>query len=534
MADYVAQNRRESNFDSTRYASVTVPSSNQPKTPLELMATRENYVYQARADQIEVNQLSATGGYEYINRRLSRFPAESTIEWSGGRRRDGSYITGRKQQAFCIPYLSRIVEKINQYVIGSGVKRDGIDPELESNITKTGQSLNYLMRDVNSYLTTSRWCWIGIDAPALTGESMSELEREESGIRPYWQVYSPLEVKDWAFDNDGSLLWLITESKQMVDNGPEQPTACQTIRRIWEPGRVRTIALPTDNNNAPQIISDIQIGYNGVPFVLVGNLSPHSYMFDNLESINRTIMDLSSCNRQNFFNTVFPQMYLPASMIDTINESFGVNAEEGVLMVKGLGYPILLQQGDVTPGYITPDTSALGSIKDEMNYLRNEMFETVGLMLRQESRAAISAESKAWDFLDINAVMRERASILQEAEKKAIAISAEFDPAFSVWIPEYNTKFDATNFEREIESIVKSSTVDMPDEMKAFLLKQLFEAIKKSSGVSIEASENESIINAITAFAQNDAITVKLTDAINQARVSGDQDMNGDDMPMKS
>ena len=67
-------------------------------TPEEVVYYREKPVLQKRERQLTINQLGMNGGRPYVEARLSRFAAETEIDWCGGTRPDGSSATGRLQQ----------------------------------------------------------------------------------------------------------------------------------------------------------------------------------------------------------------------------------------------------------------------------------------------------------------------------------------------------------------------------------------------------------------------------------------------------
>jgi len=476
------------------------------KTRWEVIATRENPTYKARKKQLNINLLGYKGGRPYINERLSRFPGESKSDWEGTIRKDGSVVTGRRDQSHSIPYLGRIAEKINQHVLGVRPTRPGADQEVVADITSDGESLNQFIRRLNSLVTTCRWAWIGLDVAAMQSGSISQAEKERLKLRPYWKLYSALEVVDWKIDPKGGISWLLTEETVYFAPNPFSDSATAKVRRLWEPGKVTTFVFKQDSNTVDsesEQLLEIRAGVPlpVVPFVLVGEISADPHQFDNLESVNKTIMDLESANRSNFFHCVFPQPYVPASLLDTVKQQFEVSAETAVSMIFGQGYPILLNQGDQTPGYMMPDAAATGTIREELKALKGELFDSVGLMLQQETRQVASAEAKAWDYLDVSQVMRERAELLEDAEKKAVAIMTLWDSTIKAWSPAYNRAFDVGSFKDEIEAITKALAVSMPDELTRFFLSKLFERAKKIGQTNISEKDDKAIADAIQLFA---------------------------------
>ena len=426
--------------------------------PIKTLVTRKNEVLIARENQLEINLLGYHGGQPYIDARLSRFAAESDIDWNGGNRKDGSYVNGRKEMSYVVPYLDRIVTKIDQYVFGIIPNRTNLDTEIEQDITSNGESLNTLMAEVSSYLTVNGWCWLGVDAPAIPIDTqISQVDKSQNKIRPYAQVYSANQVVDWYISPDGTIQWLITETREYIAKNPLETPYYQLVRRLWEPGKVTKIIIDEDKNE--HIVEEILLSYTDkVPFVLVGKPSKEPHMFDSLESINRTILDLCSANNANYYHTVYPQLVLPASVMDTVMSAYDVNAETATTMIKGFAYPILLNENDATPAYLMPDASSIGSMRSELDSLKNELYESVGLLLKKESKQVESAEAKRWDTLDLDMLIRARAEKLEEAEQKIAKIFNGWDSEIPEWDVVYNksiTELVPNSVEEDVKKAIE-------------------------------------------------------------------------------
>jgi len=479
--------------------------------PLKVLAKRKHAVMLTREEQLWINLLGLKGGRPYVGARLSRFAAEDAVDWSGGARKDGTPVTGRLQQAHCIPYLGRIADKINQYVFGTEPVREGADDAVLDDISSDGLTINDLMADVNNLITANRWCWIKVDMPRRPDGELSQAQAEADKLRPYWTVYPSTTVVDWYINDLGDLEWLLTDEGEYVATDPTVMPQMMHIRRLWQPGMMTEYTFgPCEDGKDEEIVSaeEIPLSIDVVPFVQVGEISAAPHGFDNLESINRTIMDLESCNRQNFFNCVFPQMYMPMAFFEWMTQQgFANNAEDAVNMVKGYGYPIGVNPDDKPPGYIMPDAASIGTMRSELDSLKTALFESVGLMLRQETRQVASAEAKAWDFLDVKQVMKERSRILEDAESKAVELSKRWDSSFQEWEPKYNRDFDVSNFNADIESLVMAGNVTMPDPMTKLILRKLYEAIKKSGDGTVDQDKEKEILEAIDAFAAADVFS---------------------------
>lgn len=464
-------------------------------TPEEVIAFREHPAYSARKKQVTINMLGLAGGRPYVNARLSRFAGENEIDWIGGKRPDGSSATGRLQQTHSFPYLNRISTKINQYVFQEQPEREGGNADVIKDITRNGQSVNDLMREVSALIFATKWCWIGVDAPARKedGAQYSQAEKDALKIRPYWQLYSPLDVMDWKFDERGELLWLKSKRVKYDDADPFSVPTPNTVISLWEKGKVTeyTVIEKSDRRyssgrriklEAEEIPLTNSMGapLSVVPFVLCGDADAAPQPFDDLESINRSIMDLGSVDRANFFNASYPQLVLPASvMARSIQDGYAKSVTEVARLLIGFKYPITVEKDDQTPSYLMPDASAMAGLSDRIDRLKADLFEVVGLALEKNSRQVASAESKAWDNLDVSAVMTARAEQLEDIERKVLDVCLAWEAGFDVWEPKYNTNFDVGDFEAEIAALVAAGNMSLPAKVAQYITRKIVERVDR-------------------------------------------------------
>lgn len=470
--------------------------------PDNVLIERENSVYTSRKSQLEINIAAWRGGRDYVNKRLERYPAEEDLSWQGGVV-GGNTVTGRKQQALCIPLCGRLVEKSNQYLFSKTPKRTNARDQFVANATRDGVSLQALFEEINAYLTATKWCWLGVDMPRVDSQDMSIADKEQLDIRPYWQVYSPLDVVDWSFDSRGQLLWLITAGKDEVANDPWQKTQSKPYRILWEPGRATKIYYE-DKGNTRKVDGlplEFEFNYSAVPFVLCGKISKLPILFDDLETLQRAMMNLVSSHHQNIFSCVYPQMVLPASMVQNDDDT-GKAAGYKTLQV-GLKHPLSETIDDANVSrYIAPPAEALAPLEREIVRVKNDFFDLAGFMLRKETRAAESGESKMWDAQDAQKFFEQRAKMLEDIERKAIEISNAWDSWFTVYEPEYSKDFNVENFIEDMQVMSMASGISMPDEMYRMLLKQMFNMMQKMAEQDVDPAEIKTVTEAIEQFAK--------------------------------
>lgn len=433
----------------------------------KLILTRKHPVFAHRGESIRMNQLVLDGGRPYIYARLERFPYEPSASWDGN---SSTGAKGRKDRAFLTNYAARVARKFNQYVFSEAVKRPGINPDFEADATKTRQTIQQFMESVSSQLTATRWCWIGIDRAAAsvdeqtgTVRPQSVAQKEARGDRVFWTLWRADEVVDWCFDSAGRLLWLITTETLLESKNPFAEPVSQKIRTLWVQGGTgrRYFIDPNDGEKVSRI-ADFTYSSHEIPFVPCGTISATPWWFDEAEMIQASLLNLENVHNENLFQMVYPQAVYPADIArDASGNSDGTSNVGDMIRRVGLHYPIF--ESMETKGvsrYITPDPTGLKSIPDEIQRRKREFFDIVGMALATpESRQVASAEAKQWDHLDVEAVLAERASLLEAIERKAVALSVLLDSTFEVYEPAYSREFDVSDVASDFQALIQVANV---------------------------------------------------------------------------
>jgi hypothetical protein len=436
----------------------------------DIRTTRIHAVLEARLSQLTRNLLVATGGKPYIDERLSRFPSESQASWAGSKDRS---IRPRAERCFLTNYAGRILTKIGQYVFAQGTTRKGIDPAFEKDATKSGISIEGVMRSVLRSYLSGQWAWIGIDrgSPGIdpaTGKAgiRSIADRKAQGDRVFFSVWGSDEVVDWSFAADGGLSWLITQEDLIENSDVAIEAATRRIRTIWT--RQGGTRLNMKIGQTTEVESEEAFLHSAgqVPFVLVGQPSAESSWFDDVEQIQASILNLESANHENLIRCVFPQLIVPSSLIQELMQMGGKTFDDALELVRGIEWPMMEPtEANGLTRLLMPSAVDLKAIPDEILRRRKELFDVVGQAMQSDTKQVSSAESKAWDHQDIEAALAENASVLEEAEAKAVAIAKKLDNTFPEYVPVYPRQFDLPNIEADMAIVtqIEASTGDLPE-----------------------------------------------------------------------
>ena len=490
------------------------------KPELDILANRQNRVLRSRMEKLDLNLLVLKGGRPYIDRRLTRFPAESSIDWCGtqsdaSKKRfstTGARITGRKQRAYLVNHAARVAEKIRQYVFATVPNRGTANRDLVADITRRGDSLNAFMGDVLRMLVAVKWCWIGIDSPQVDGV-VSVADAKAQKVRPYWNLYSPLDVVDWHFDAKGELTWLLTEGTAYDNSDPTKESEERCVRRLWADGKVMTFEVDHNAGTETSVVGEpvtVDLGYSKIPFVLCGEISADPHWYDDVEDVQRAILDMESTLDTLFSKAVFAQMIIPKSITEEYTgENSGEELSKKVAAIVGLSNAICEAPDDKgITRYIGPPNGSVTAHQTELERKRATLFDTVGLHLGFTKNFSESADAKQYDHLDPQAVLRNYAQQITEAETKAWVMTKQWDGDVVVIAPEYADKFRVSNIYEDFKSIVLASGMDLPDSVRKVVARAALDGLLEISSLRLSPEEYAAAVEDISKMTFDEMINL--------------------------
>lgn len=455
-----------------------------------IISTRKHPFYTKRMAQLNLNRLANAGGRDYIDTRLWRAPNETDTQWFGDK---DEGIVGRKERTAMVNDAQRITAKIRQYIFKKPVGRNGVDDDFSKNCGGDSTSIDEFMGQVCDALTTGQWCWIQVDSTATRVDESGKPVAQTLADKPrvFWRLWQSCSVPDWCIDEHGVIRWLIVRTKLLINENPlveAREVALSTL--FWidaEDGKVH-VTEETDGGEQPNFrlrVNEVLPDLDRIPFVLVGKPSPEAWWYDDVENIQAQILNYDSMHNETLTDAVYPQLVVPMGLLNTLETNISLDkagAKQLIILqrelIKGRKNPFYEQSEEKgTTRYIQPNSGDLKMVVEEQDRKRKLLFDMCGLALfNRETRQVQTAESKSFDQLDTNATLGNRAAMLEEAERNAVALSEYFDSSFSKYEPEYSRNFDVVDVEAMSQSI--STLSQLPNLTPKMQKLVLFCAIK--------------------------------------------------------
>lgn len=453
----------------------------------------KNYIFNRKHPEYSANERSwrrsaeaYSGGRDYIEQALVRHVSELDLEFAERRRR-----------AYYFNYPRAIARRITQYALSVDPVRQGADPELVEDWSRTGLRTNDVMRQLSTLLNVYGRAWLLVEMPLFSG-TPSRLQAKEKRLRPYVRALSPLQVTDWAYGDDGRLLWALTAEEEYCCSDPFQPPVKVRRRRLYDRNSWRLF----ENGNNGIFESASGVNPTGcVPLVCVtepdGFGLTANHWFEDVVRISEAVMNNESEAQMNTVKQMFGMLVVSDSFARSAKkladrsgkpENFSATVARSAAIIEAV------EEKGISR-YISPSGVATDTIRAENRYLKQELYDVVGLAVQGNTREGQSSESKAWDFQNVAQFLAARADLLEQAELDAWKIMRRYDLDLSIPHVRYNRRFAVNDLAAGIAGLLQLSEIPAGDAYRRAISKSAVEML--SSIGSVTPAEKDDMINDI-------------------------------------
>ncbi len=326
------------------------------------------------------------------------------------------------------PYARRIVETFAKYVTREEPEREGATgfDDLIADADLRGDDLRAVVAHLLGMWRTLGTMNVLVDMPNTEGRPpISRLDALNRRIRPYVVPVLPQNVVDWQLDEYGRYEWVIiqttySKSADLEKGGKEAESKMLRRRTYWD-AAIWQVYEETKKDHweladegdhpcgeCPLIrIEDTDIDNDAV--------TPECWFFD-LADINRAIYNMDSLDLSNFYLQTLGILILPAGgSLGEGNEAQALSATEAFTEAPG-------ENG--ISRFISPTGENHAAFETKIMNLRMEMYRLSGLHHRTESKAAETAEAKAYDREDMNQFLSSTARGADRIEQEIFRLAA--------------------------------------------------------------------------------------------------------------
>lgn len=423
--------------------------------------SRENTFYTACKNTWARSLAAYGGGARYIEKALVKHMSEVEPEYRE-----------RLARACYINYPRRVATLITQYVLAKRPEREGASPEYAEDFSRTGLRVDEVMRQFSTVLNVCGVAWIAVDMPEFEGVKTKAEEIQER-LRPYCVVLSPLEVPDWAYGADGRLLWVLTAETVIDNSNPWARPQEIRIRKLWT--REDVTIVEKNQTTGVQAVRTVKHNLGVVPFVRHTEVDGYgigeNHWYEDVVRISDAIFNAGSEAQMNVVKQMFGLLVVPEDLLDTVKQQ-NETQQDGGQQTEPLAFTLARSaalfesaEGKGVCRYISPGGVETQTIRAEIDALRRELYSAVGLATRNDNTKLVeSAESKAWDWQNIEHYMATRADVLEQCEIQAWTIMHAWNPAISVPTVIYNRNFAILDLKESVATLMSLSSFNQEND----------------------------------------------------------------------
>ena len=450
---------------------------------LQYLFRRTNAHYRENRDIWERSRAAYRGGENYLDRALIRHVSEIDLEFAE-----------RRKRAYYFNYPRKLAGLITQCVFSSGPQRENVNVRLAEDFSRTGLRVDEVMRQVSTLLNIYGAAAMTVEMPFFHGE-VDEERKQKERLRPAVQALSPLQVPDWGIGHNGELEWLITEENVTLDQGPHQPPL-QTVRRKLFTRNEFIIYERTPSTGKIVEVSRAKHNLGCVPALYLAE--PEGYglhgghYFEDVVRISDAILNNESEAQMNTVKQMFGMLVVSdsfarcarkAAVYENLNDNFAATVARSAAIIESV------EEKGISR-FISPSGVATDTIREENRYLKQELYDVVGLAVQSYSRQGQSSESKAWDFQNVSQFLAARADLLEQAELDAWKLMRRYDLDLSVPEVHYNRRFAVNDLASGIAGLLQLSEIPAGTSYRRAVGKTAVELLNNIGNISMKEKEN--------------------------------------------
>ncbi|MBR2365383.1 MAG: hypothetical protein IKA79_09280 [Lentisphaeria bacterium] len=433
--------------------------------------TRRSKFYSANIHIWKKIYAAYCGGSKYIKTALIPHVAENKLEFSE-----------RANRAIYLNIPRKITDMVTEYLFRSEPDRTNARKDISLDFDRNGMSVNLLMQQAQIINFLFGIAWILVDYPQVSGRI--DLEGKQKGrIRPFARVLLPHNVKDWAFGNDGKLLWVLIEEHFEKKDDPFADPVDGIRIRLW---------TRTDWQLFEKVNSEIKLIAKGIHNLgevpVIRWVNPNGYklcnthFFEDIVRISDAILNEISEAQMNTIKQMFGLLVVSqtfaecggAPMVNTEIRD-GETAEQAAIRQEReketyrftLSRMSSIFESAEEKGltrYISPSGTETASIISFIQFLQNALNDVLRMALQSNSKTAQTAESKAWDNHNAQQFFAERAARLEEIEKRIWELMHQWDTSVSVPQISYAKEFSISDLSTMVNCLMDLSSFDVSEE----------------------------------------------------------------------
>lgn len=473
----------------------------QQNDPINRLVSRRHPMYNNKVVDWDFFEETYHGGRDWFESHIFKYVKEGTQDFED-----------RRERAYRFNHSREVVDLITKYLFKQNVERSEDAPEgvkhFWKKATKFGADIQDLAKQIAKNTSIYGRVGIVIDNERIEEKVLSKADEKAKKIHPYAYIVTPQQMLDYAFDENGGLLWILISEIVRDDKDPFTSSGREEEQfRLWT--KDSWYVIRKNSQKKYEIAESAEHNLGVVPVVLADNLlSDEEYgapsMLNDIAYLDRATANYLSNLDAIIQDQTFSQLIMPISATGADSEAENKLMEMGTKRI----FTYYSDGSSKSPEYISPDPKQAQLILEVVNRIVSEIYHTVGLSSERTNKDnAVSKDNssgvaKAYDFERVNALLTAKADSLEVIENKIVKIVA-------LWCGEkineekenhkrlvlYPDNFDTRGLYDEFDIASRLMLIEAPDalrrEQMRSLVTKLFPMMKEKIRSEIEKELKE-------------------------------------------
>ena len=462
-------------------ATSVMPVTDDQKR-LRALIDRRHPEYHENVEHWDFLEDTYEGGREWFNENTFRYIKEGDAEYAD-----------RLARAYRFNHSREVVDLLNKYLFKQNIQRN-VDDAPESvkrfwaKSTRNGLGIKDFARQVSKKSSIYGRVGIVIDNTSKGIPIISKADERNAGVRTYAYIVTPEQLLDYAFDDEGELLWVLIEEVTRDDADPLTSSGEEQERyRLWT--KFGWQLYQEFKEGRKKIIKLIDSGEHNlgvVPVILADNIiTDDDYcapsLIGDIAYLDRAVANYLSNLDAIIQDQTFSQLAMPAQNILPGEDNYTKLTEMGTKR-------IFLYDGEsnTQPFYLSPDVKQVEIILAVVNKIISEIYHTVGLAgerTKQDNAVGIdnsSGVAKAYDFERVNALLAAKADSLEVVENKLVHLVALWnaeEKSVKTPLVSYPDDFDTRGLYDEFDIAARLMLIDAPETVRQEQMKSVLDKL---------------------------------------------------------
>lgn len=461
--------------------SSVMPTTDDQKR-LRALIDRRHPEYAENVEHWDFLEDTYEGGREWFDENTFRYIKEGDQEYAD-----------RLARAYRFNHSREVVDLLNKYLFKQNIQRNVDDaPDAVKRFwdksTRNGLGIKDFVRQVSKKASIYGRIGIVVDTTSRGGPVISKADERNAGFRTYAYIVSPEQLLDYAFDDEGELIWVLVEECVRDDADPLTSSGEEQERfRLWTKDGWQLYQEFKEGRKKVVKLIDSGIHNLGVvPVILADNIiTDEDYcapsLIGDIAYLDRAVANYLSNLDAIIQDQTFSQLAMPAQNILPGEDNYTKLTEMGTKR-------IFLYDGEsnTQPFYLSPDVKQVEIILAVVNKIIGEIYHTVGLAgerTKQDNAVGIdnsSGVAKAYDFERVNALLAAKADSLEVIENKLVRLVALWNSEESKVesnLVSYPDDFDTRGLYDEFDIAARLMLIDAPETVRQEQMKSVLDKL---------------------------------------------------------